>query len=429
MGVNDSYNFDQDAAERIVSATLAVEQMSSSNDPGPWVRHNKTPPKQGKLKTDLDAPEEFGVPETAELDVYVPDTNAPHKLIGADYTVVVTNRDPMFAAAKDDWIRVVFVNGEWQPDARGPCDYVEFQIDSADCEAKTCTVSILGRTCACSRVPGEYGSAKLDIVDRTCFFDQSTDDDLVSRKGYAKRLRVVDATCPNEKQTIRCSTNEIQDLSIESGTPSTGAFQLVFDDGTNPSETTADIAWNGTAADVKTALEALTIIDEVTCIDGPLPATAIRIEFTGAAVEKTNFALMSVTSSTLDSGTATLTAVQDGSASPTGGTFKLVFSDGDSTETTAALNHNCTAADVETALEALTIIDDVTCSGGPFPDDEILVEFSGGDVECQDFDLMTTADVSLAPSGTVIITETQAGDPAVKCEWVIVFLCPVLESC
>ena len=171
MPSTDAYNFDGDAAQRIVRATLAVENMAGTDDPGPWTVYDSSPPKQGKLTQDLDAPEEFGAPATATMDVYVPDPEAPYKLISADYEILVTNRDPMLAAAEDDWLRVIFVNGEWQPSGRNPCDYVQFVIDSASCEDGTATVTIEARTCACSRVPGEYGADKLDVVDDTCFFE------------------------------------------------------------------------------------------------------------------------------------------------------------------------------------------------------------------------------------------------------------------
>ena len=423
----ESFSFDASSAARVVNAVLMIEQMAGSNDPTAPPILTGDPPKQGKLTEDLDAPEEFGAPATAEMDVYVPDPDAPYKLIPADYSILVSNRDPMLAAAEDDWLRVTFINGEWQPSGRSPCDYIQFEIDSASCDNGTATVTIEARTCACSRVPGEYDTDKLDVFDDTCFFEMATDDNLVGRKGFAKRLRSDAGTCVNEKQTLRISTNEIQDLSIESGTPTTGTFKLAFDDGSS-SQTTGALQWNSTAADIKTALDGLSNIDSVTCTGGPLPGTAIRIEWTGDDVDKTDYDLMTVSDDTLDAGTATMTAVQDGGTSPDDGTFTLTFNDGDTSDTTADLDWNCTAADVKTALEALDNIDEVTVTGGDFPDLEIVVEFSGPDVECRDFDLMTSVS-SLLPGGSVIITDTQTGSPAVTCRWVIVFLCPIQELC
>lgn len=423
----DSFNFDRKSVDRIADTVIAVENMAGVDDPTAPPILSIFHPLQGKLKADLDAPEEFGVPETAEMEVYIPERIEPNKLFADSYSIVVTNRDPMFAAAKDDWLRVIQVNGEWQPDARGPCDYVQFVIDEASCEDGTATVTIEARTCACSRVPGEYGADKLKVVDDTCFFSMATDENLVGRQGFAKRLRADAATCVNEKQTLRISTNEIQDLSIESGTPTTGTFKLNFNDGST-TETTGALAYDSTANDIKTALDALSNIDSVTCTGGALPGTAIRIEWTGDSVDKTDYSLMTVSDSTLDAGTATMTAVQDGAASPTGGTFTLTFDDGETSETTADIDWNCTGSDVKTELESLSNIDGVTVTGGAFPDLEIVVEFTGDEVQCRDFELMTSTS-SLTPSGSVVVSETQTGSPAVTCRWVIVFLCPISEQC
>jgi hypothetical protein len=58
---------------------------------------------------------------------------------------------------------------------------------------------------------------------------------------------------------------------------------------------------------------------------------------------------------------------------PTGGTFQLVFS----TQTTAAIAFNATAAQVQTALEGLAAIGvgEVACSGGPLPGSTVDIRF------------------------------------------------------
>lgn len=60
---------------------------------------------------------------------------------------------------------------------------------------------------------------------------------------------------------------------------------------------------------------------------------------------------------------------------PTGGTFTLTYN----AQTTAAIPYNATAAQVQTALIALSNIGpgDVRCSGGPFPSTPIVVDFDG----------------------------------------------------
>ena len=106
--------------------------------------------------------------------------------------------------------------------------------------------------------------------------------------------------------------NEIQTLAVTGTAPTSGTFKITATiDGTT--ETTSTIDWDASAADVKAALEALTIIDEVTCGGGDLPGTAITIEFTGAAVKEKNIPLMTTGTQTLDNGTAIITDTQTGS--------------------------------------------------------------------------------------------------------------------
>lgn len=73
------------------------------------------------------------------------------------------------------------------------------------------------------------------------------------------------------------STNEIQQIAI-TGAPTGGTFTLTWD-----GQTTAAIAYNATAADVQTALEALSNIDagDVVAAGGALPATPVTVTFQG----------------------------------------------------------------------------------------------------------------------------------------------------
>jgi hypothetical protein len=72
-------------------------------------------------------------------------------------------------------------------------------------------------------------------------------------------------------------TNEVQRLSI-SGSPTSGQFALRFD-----SENTSLLDYDSTAAEIETALTALTGIGtgNAECTGGPLPGTPIDVEFTG----------------------------------------------------------------------------------------------------------------------------------------------------
>jgi hypothetical protein len=94
---------------------------------------------------------------------------------------------------------------------------------------------------------------------------------------------------------------------------------------------------------------------------------------------------------------------------PTGGTFTLIFG----SETTSALDFDFTAAEIDTALEALDNIGagDVTCSGGPLPGTPVVITF-GGNLANAKMPLMTTDDALLTggtdPTATVARTTTGA---------------------
>jgi len=189
---------------------------------------------------------------------------------------------------------------------QGDCDFLAFEITSADCDEKTAVATIIYRPCGCGELAGETsasGIPKVDLVDITCFFEQSTDENLVGRKGYASRMVADDGQ----------QQNEIQTLDITGGPPTSGTFTItVTIDGVE--ETTTTINWDASAAEVQAALEALSILGtgSVTCGGGDLPGTPITIEFTGPEVEDTNIDPMTTGDSTLDDGTAVITETQRG---------------------------------------------------------------------------------------------------------------------
>jgi hypothetical protein len=77
---------------------------------------------------------------------------------------------------------------------------------------------------------------------------------------------------------ITKSGNEIQTLAI-TGSPTGGSFTITYS-----GQTTGAIAYNAAAAAVQAAMEALSNIGagNVACAGGPLPGTAVAIEFRGA---------------------------------------------------------------------------------------------------------------------------------------------------
>jgi hypothetical protein len=94
--------------------------------------------------------------------------------------------------------------------------------------------------------------------------------------------------------------------------------------------------------------------------------------------------------------------------SPTGGTFTLTFSG----QTTSAIAYNAAAADVQSALEALSNITpgDVTCTGGPLPGTPVSVSFAGGTYDGTDVPQMTaTGSFTGGTSPAVTVTTTTPG--------------------
>jgi hypothetical protein len=78
-------------------------------------------------------------------------------------------------------------------------------------------------------------------------------------------------------QVVKSGSNEVQRITI-TGTPTGGTFTLTYS-----AQTTSAIPYNATAAQVQTALEALSNIGvgDVVVTGGPLPATAVTITFVG----------------------------------------------------------------------------------------------------------------------------------------------------
>ncbi|WP_194821298.1 hypothetical protein [Micromonospora sp. S-DT3-3-22] len=100
------------------------------------------------------------------------------------------------------------------------------------------------------------------------------------------------------------STEEVQTVTI-TGTPTGGTYTLTFS-----GQTTAAIPYNATAAQVRTALEALSNIGSgnVTTAGGPHPGTPVTVTFVGA-LANTNVAQMTASSASLTGGSSPTVAV------------------------------------------------------------------------------------------------------------------------
>jgi hypothetical protein len=90
-------------------------------------------------------------------------------------------------------------------------------------------------------------------------------------------------------------------------------------------------------------------------------------------------------------------------AGATGGTFTLTFEG----QTTGSIAYNVSNADLQTALQLLSTIDNVTIASGPLPA-ATTVEFVGDLVKERDADTMTVADSTTGGSGVTVL-ETAPG--------------------
>lgn len=126
----------------------------------------------------------------------------------------------------------------------------------------------------------QYPRELLQLNRYTRFF---TEDAYRVAKRCDESLVVTIPICPSgaygAQDSITCNTpaDAVQTLTV-SGTPTGGTFQLAFQ-----GQTTAAIAYNATAADVQTALLALSNLDsgDVTATGGPLPGTPVVLTFGG----------------------------------------------------------------------------------------------------------------------------------------------------
>ncbi len=177
------------------------------------------------------------------------------------------------------------------------------------------------------------------------------------------------------------ASGEVQSVAIDNTTVG-GTFTLT--DGTT---TTAAIAFNASAADVETALEAVYGAGNVSVTGGPGPAAAWLVEFIGtlAGVEVPEMTgdatgLLGGAHSAMgvvESVSHVVAAGEVQSVAIDNTTIGGVFTLSDGTTTTAPIPFNASAADVETALEAVYGAGNVSVTGGPGPAADWEVEFIG----------------------------------------------------
>lgn len=126
-----------------------------------------------------------------------------------------------------------------------------------------------------------YPKEQLQVNRYTRFF---TEDAIAIGKRCNESLVVTVPVCPSgaygSQQAITCNeaADEVQSLIIDGTAPTGGDFTLTFQ-----GQTTAAIAYNATAAQVKTALDALSNLEvaDTATAGGPLPGTAVTVTFQG----------------------------------------------------------------------------------------------------------------------------------------------------
>jgi hypothetical protein len=144
-------------------------------------------------------------------------------------------------------------------------------------------------------------------------------------------------------------SNAIQSIAF-SEPPTAGTFKVSFG-----ADTTAALNFDISATDLMTALNALTAVNNgISALTQDGTTKDFSVTMGGASLRYAAQALLVISESTLtgEADLATAIYVLQSAVAPVKGTFKL----SDGTGVTAALNYDCTAAQVQAALEALATI-------------------------------------------------------------------------
>lgn len=204
-------------------------------------------------------------------------------------------------------------------------------------------------------------------------------------------------------------TDEVQTVTV-AGSPAQGTFSLTF------GGDTATINYDDTAAEVETALEALSSIGSgnVSCAGGPLPGTAVTVTFENdlgsqdVALLTVNDDLLQYSLDETTQGSPIQSEVQRLSPdlTPVSGTWTVTFD----SQTTSSLAYDITSSALQTALEGLSSIGsgNIAVTGGPLATAPFVCTFQGALADA-DQNAMTTASSLLAEPPTITITETTKG--------------------
>ena len=197
--------------------------------------------------------------------------------------------------------------------------------------------------------------------------------------------------------------NETVDLGADV-TPQKGTFTLTFG-----GETTPNLPYTAAASEVQSKLEALTTVGtgNVICTGGPINSIDVTVEFQGAlsstdvgaitAASDMNQTVPSLLVTGSIAGASLLNEVQQIAVDGvTSGDYTLTYS----AQTTAAIQFDATASEVQDSIEALSTVGNgnVEVTGGPLTAAPLRVEFVGA-LGIQDLAALTFSTVALYNGG------------------------------
>jgi len=308
------------------------------------------------------------------------------------------------------------------------------------------------------------GNYRLNYNGGTSTVDIGWDD---STQDVESKLNATSTVTSAGGLTVRVA-NGIQTLEYSGGTPTSGVFQLIVDDGVSAPETTSNLNWNASPVDVKVALEALTNVGasniEVYSSGAPLDTMADGATYTVHFLNSnsTLYRHMLETASTLNNAAVVEVGPHLGVSGAayeiefdTAGTRSVITYEDDATLTLApapnepvisrlvtgdlavrekqvlSLTHpaglfslqwgsgaNTTAlispyfddsVSVGHKIEALFDIDSVTVTGGPLSTSPMDVEFSGPTLSATDWPMFSIINNSITGGHVYPIQQVQVG--------------------
>jgi hypothetical protein len=231
-------------------------------------------------------------------------------------------------------------------------------------------------------------------------------------------------------------TDEVQSLAAIDAT--SGNWTLTITLPENDPVTTANIAFNASAATIEAAIDAACAglvvrgvtfsAGDIACTGGAINANPVTLTFSGASVTELNITQCTTTnvslndatppvSSTTTPGVATVDEVQSLAAiSSSSGNWTLTITfPGESPSTTGSIAFNASSATIQTAVDTALngvgtyVAGDIVVAGGAINANPVTLTFSGTSVAGQPIAQSTTADVDLNDATPPVASTTTQG--------------------